>query len=142
MTSLVLLVNLAATWFMVGLIWMIQLVHYRQFPLVGRDGWTAYHRDHSRRISWIVVPVMLIEAASAVALAVATPSALTWAGVGLVALIWLSTACLQVPLHRRLANEFDEAACCRLTAGNWVRTILWTSRGLLTAWMMLGALRS
>ena len=30
MLPLVLLINLIATWFMVGLIWLVQLVHYRQ----------------------------------------------------------------------------------------------------------------
>jgi hypothetical protein len=138
---LILLLNLVATWFMVGLIWLIQLVHYRQFDLVGGDRWTQYHRDHSRRITWIVAPAMLLEAATAVALVVQRPSLLTWTGLSLLVVIWLSTACLQVPLHRRLATAFDAAQCRRLTAGNWVRTVAWSARGVLMAYVMWQALR-
>jgi hypothetical protein len=37
MVKLVLLANLAATFFMVGLIWFVQIVHYPLFGQVGRD---------------------------------------------------------------------------------------------------------
>ena len=131
---MVLLVNLIATWFMVGLIWLVQVVHYRQFDLVGEAGWTQYHRDHSRRITWIVAPVMLIEAITAGWLVAITPSLLMWLAAGLVVVVWISTAVLQVPVHNKLAMRFDADLCRRLTAGNWVRTIAWTVRGLLMAY--------
>lgn len=135
-----LLINLIATWYLVGLIWTIQVVHYRQFDLVGESNWLDYHRRHTTGITWIVAPAMLVEAFSSLALIVRRPSVmpagLAWGGAILVALIWISTACLQVPIHNRLAKTFDGDACRSLTAGNWIRTALWTARGVAMAYAL------
>jgi hypothetical protein len=37
-------IHLAATWFMVGLIWVIQIVHYPLFTSVGSDSFAEYER--------------------------------------------------------------------------------------------------
>jgi hypothetical protein len=60
---------------------------------------------------------------------------LPWLVVGLVLLagIWLSTALVQAPIHGRLARGFDPALHRRLVRSNWVRTGLWTMRGLVAA---------
>ena len=135
---IVLLVDLAATWFLVGLIWLIQVVQYPLFAAVGREGWTAYHAGHARLITLVVAPAMGVELISAVALLAyrppAVPAWLVWTGVVAVAGLWLSTAFLQVPLHGRLSGGFDPAAARSLVAGNWLRTALWTARGLLVAY--------
>ncbi len=141
--SVILLINLIATWYLVGLIWTIQIVHYRQFDLVGETNWLDYHRRHTSGISWIVAPAMLIELASSVGLIIYRPpgmaDAIAWGGVIVVGLIWMSTAFLQVPIHNKLAKGFDANACRSLTAGNWVRTILWTIRGVLLAYAVFQA---
>jgi|GEM_PF-76078 len=141
----ILLLNLISTWFMVGLIWLVQLVHYRQFDLVGETSWLDYHRRHSTMITVLVAPAMLIEAASSIALVIGRPAAMgpwiAWAGLALVAVAWLSTALIQVPCHNKLSRGFDAAVCRSLTIGNWIRTIVWTARGVLMAgamWQVLG----
>ena len=50
------LVHAAATWFLVGLIWIIQVVHYPLFARVGEDGFVAYEAAHTRLISLVVGP--------------------------------------------------------------------------------------
>ena len=114
MTTLVLLVNVAATWFLIGLIWVVQLVHYAQFDGVGGEAWGAYHRRHTANITFVVGPAMLAELATAAWLCWRRPEAVplwaAWAGLGLVAVLWASTALVQVPLHNRLAGGFDPAA--------------------------------
>ena len=55
------LVHAAATWFLVGLIWIIQVVHYPLFARVGEDGFVAYEAAHTRLISLVVGPAMLVE---------------------------------------------------------------------------------
>ena len=62
------LVNLAATWYMVGLIWMVQIVHYRLFDRVGRDQFVRYEADHGRLITPVVGIPMLVEIATSAAL--------------------------------------------------------------------------
>ena len=143
--GILLLLNLISTWFMVGLIWLVQLVHYRQFDLVGETSWLDYHRRHSTMITVLVAPAMLIEAASSIGLVISRPAAMApwiaWAGLALVAVAWLSTALIQVPCHNKLSRRFDAAVCRSLTIGNWIRTIAWTARGVLMAgamWRVLG----
>jgi hypothetical protein len=121
--ALTLVLNLAATWYMAGLIWFVQLVHYPQFPLVGADGFAAYHRRHTRITTWAVGPAMLVELATAAWLVARRPAAMpawaAWAGAGMVALLWASTALVQVPKHDVLARGFDPAAGRSLVATNW-----------------------
>lgn len=50
----------------------------------------------------------------------------------LVALIWLSTFLIQVPIHQQLAKGKDLGLIDRLVRTNWIRTILWT---LKACWM-------
>jgi hypothetical protein len=136
MTSdVLLLVNTAATWVMVGVIWFVQLVHY---PMLARYAdFPAAEREHQRRTSWVVFPPMAAELLTSVLLVVARPdSAALWAGGGLVAVWGFSTALVQVPLHDRLSAGFDPALHRRLVRTNWVRTIAWTVRGLLTGWLL------
>ncbi|MEM1011829.1 MAG: hypothetical protein AAGI46_06370, partial [Planctomycetota bacterium] len=57
-------------------------------------------------------------------------------GLILVIALWLSTALWQVPMHNRLASAYDPELARRLATSNWLRTILWTARGVLAAWMI------
>ncbi len=66
----VLLANLAATLFMVGIIWFVQIVHYPLFSRVGGAGFAAYSEAHSRLTGLVVGPPMLVEAATTVALVI------------------------------------------------------------------------
>lgn len=47
-----------------------------------------------------------------------------------------STILVQVPLHTLLAEGSDDRAAERLITTNWLRTIAWTSRGLVLAWVL------
>jgi len=138
--DLLLLVHLAATWAMVGLIWFVQVVHYPLFAAVGADGFVGYAADHVRRTGWVVAPPMLVEGASALLLLgwrpAAVPASWVWVGFAGVVLVWLSTALLQVPRHRRLGAGFDPAVARALVATNWLRTAVWTARGGLALAMV------
>ena len=74
-TNLVFLLNLLATWYLVGLIWLVQVVHYNMFDRVGSDGFVRYEADHNRLITPIVAPPMLIELATACLLLTSAPPA-------------------------------------------------------------------
>ena len=136
--STLFVVNLIATWYMVGLIWMVQIVHYNMFDRVGAGQFQQYEADHSRLITPIVGLPMLFELVTALLLIVTAPDSFPrWAavlGVVLIVLIWLSTVLLQIPCHTQLLDGFDEASYRRLVSSNWIRTILWTGRGGLMAY--------
>ena len=129
--SLLLLAHAAATWFMVGVIWFVQVVHYPLFGQVGSREFAGWQAANVRRTTFVVGPAMGVEAASALGLPFVLPGWIPWSGLGLLALCWASTAFLQVPCHARLERSFDPATGHRLVTSNWVRTVAWTARGLL-----------
>ncbi len=137
---LLLMLNLIATWFMVGLIWVIQVVHYAMFDGVGTEGFIAYQKRHQFLITFVVGPPMLLEAVSSVLLFWYPPPgvsiATVVAGIVLLALIWGSTAVLQVPCHTKLLDGFEAAIHRRLVRSNWIRTLAWTARGAVVIWML------
>ena len=141
--EIVLLLQVGATLFMVGLIWFVQVVHYPLFGRVGREGFADYSVAHSRLTGLVVGPPMLVEAGTTLALVVRPPDGVTFLlpllGLVLLAVVWLSTALLQSPQHGVLGNGFVPASHRFLVASNWVRTVCWTARGVLVL-LMLAAL--
>lgn len=138
-----LLVHAAATLALVGLIWTVQLVHYPLMAQVGAAGYPGYQAAHERRITLLVGPLMVVEGATAVWIALVPPPgvdpALAWAGVVLVALIWAVTRAVSVPCHARLRHGFDRRAHERLVRTNWLRTAAWTARGAIALVLLASA---
>jgi hypothetical protein len=138
--TVVLLVHAAATWFMCGVIWFVQVVHYPLFTHVGAATSAAYARANQRRTTAVVLPAMLVELACAGWLAWSPPAGTPpWQpqlGLALLGVIWTSTLLLQVPAHARLSAGPDEAAVGRLVRTNWIRTAAWSTRGVLALGML------
>lgn len=138
-----LIVHAAATWFMAGLIWFVQVVHYPLFAKVGGEAFKQYEHDHQRRTTWVVAPVMLVEAAAASMLVMPfageTNSIEAWLGLALLAVVWLSTFLVQMPLHAALERSPSREIMNRLVRSNWVRTMAWTARAVIAAWMLASA---
>lgn len=130
------LANLSVTWFLVGLIWIIQLVHYPSFTHIDEAVFQNFHHFHTSSIAWVVVPTMILELVLAIVLVWKTR--FTWHYLFpfvLVAAIWLSTVFLQIPIHSKLAISYDEELISRLVQTNWIRTALWTIKGLWLLWI-------
>jgi len=127
--TVLLLGHAALTFYMVGVIWFVQLVHYPLFRRVGRTEFAAYEQEHMLRTGWVVAGPMLLEMGLVTVVAWEIGGWLSWAGLALAVLIWVVTACWQVPAHRRLKRGFDATTHCRLRRANWARTVAWTLRG-------------
>lgn len=140
MITVVLAIHTLATLMMVGVIWFVQLVHYPLFVRVGERDFVRFEREHTRRTTWVVAPLMIGEAACAIGLVLLFWSSphrvLLLTGLFLLGIIWASTACIQVPCHRRLDKGFDVSAIRRLVWTNWIRTTAWTARGILAVFVM------
>lgn len=141
MTTLI--VCAAATWFMAGVGWIVQVVQYPLFAAVGRERFTEYHRLHSSRITPVVFPAMALELATSFLLLFSRPGgtsmALVVAGFLLALATWLATALLAVPRHAELGAGFDAGVHARLVRASWVRTVAWSAHGVVVAVLLAQA---
>jgi hypothetical protein len=139
--SAILALCLGSTFYMTGVIWFVQLVHYPAYHFVGSAEFIGYQSRHVVATTVCVFPPMLCELATSVWLAFVPPPELPagWFAVGLALVIgnWLSTFLVQVPCHQRLERGYDQRTVNWLVSSNWLRVIMWTARaiggGLLVA---------
>lgn len=133
--NLLLKIHFAATFYMIGIIILIQLIHYPLFAQVGKDGFIQYHSEHMRLTSIVIAIPMLMELITLAALFYLTPVYRSnWpmlTNAFLLMLIWIVTFSLSVPQHNILAKGFDHQAWIILVDTNWLRTIAWVARGLI-----------
>ena len=149
MTSWVLVAQLAASAAMAAIAWFVQVVHYPLFGGLGGDVdlERRYHQANVRRTQPVVLVPMIAEGLSAAWLVAFPPAAvgrpLALVGLGLVAVTLLSTLLVQVPLHERLCREGGSpATVAALVRSTAIRTVAWTARLLLSAWMLHAALEA
>ena len=126
-----LLAHAAATCFLTGLVWVVQLVVYPSFLRVGRTAaWPAFHAQHSRGMTRAVVLPWAVEGVCCAVLLVRRPDGVPLWLAGLAGALGLATVVLtflvQVPLHGRLSRAYDERAARRLLASNRLRVLAWT----------------
>jgi hypothetical protein len=131
--------QLFSTWVMVGIIWLVQFVHYPLMQWGDRDRFGEMSRLNQAWTSWVVGGPMLIEAGSAVWLLMCDDGLFRspeyWTTVWLLLVIWSSTVFRLMPLHRRLLQGFDAAAIEGLVRRNWVRTVAWSARAVMLSWI-------
>jgi uncharacterized membrane protein len=126
----------AVTWFLVGLIWFVQIVHYPLMRIVGSGHFREYECQHQKRTTLVVAPAMLLELTLAITIVILAHRAgegliLSWIGMVLVLLIWASTFGVQMQLHKELTRGFNDRAIGWLVVTNMIRTLLWTARGVI-----------
>ena len=127
-----LLAHAAATCALAGLVWVVQLVVYPAFLHVGpTPAWPAFHAAHSRAMTRVVVLPWAVQGLCCAVLLVRRPDgvplplALLAAGLGLATVAL--TLGVQVPLHTRLSQAYEERAALRLLRSNRLRVLAWTA---------------
>jgi hypothetical protein len=121
-------INFISTSVMSGVIWVIQLLHYPSFHFINEKKYVDFQHFHMERISFIVIPVMIIELASALLLSYFFRSSLTIILLALLLGIWGITFIFFTNMHQKLTNGYDPSIVDRLIQINWSRTILWSFR--------------
>ena len=134
-----LIIHLIATSVMVGVIWIIQLVHYPSFHFVELKQYTAFQRFHMARISYVVIPAMLTELFTLILIVISMDKIDTLVVVSAILLIfiWLMTAVFFSGVHQKLTLGYDQTVVDKLVKLNWGRTLLWTLRLFLISIYML-----
>jgi hypothetical protein len=130
--DLLFFLNVISAFLLTGVIWTIQIVHYPSFHYIDKISFTNFHHFHERRISIIVMPLMLIELTTSTALYINNMSSIVFAlNLLIVVMIWCSTFFVQVPIHSILSQKKDKKLIEKLVNTNWIRTFLWSMRMLL-----------
>ncbi len=124
-------INFISTSFMVGVIWVIQLLHYPSFHFINDQKYVEFQHFHMQRISFIVIPAMLVELASGLLLAYFFRSSLTIILLAFLLGIWGITFIFFTNIHQKLTNGYDHSVVDRLVQINWSRTALWSLRFII-----------
>ena len=133
-------IHLVLASIMVGVIWVIQLVHYPSFRFTDREKYVSFQIFHMRNISFIVVPVMILEFLSGLLLVLyhSNQESLLRISFILLLIIWLVTALFFAQIHQKLSKGYDETLVRNLVSLNWIRTLLWTIRTIIITYCLIG----
>lgn len=134
----IIIVNLFSSFFLCGLIWIVQLVHYPFFVYTSNESFEEAMAFHRKKISFVVVPVMLAELLSSFWLSIFSNVYTNYhiAGFIIVLLIWGITFTTQVPLHKKLSINHDQRVIFKLVQSNWMRSVLWSVKALIGIWLL------
>lgn len=132
--SSLLIIQLVLTFFLNGVIWFLQVVHYPLYYKI-KEGFHSYEKHYLKRAVFLMSPIMFLELITAILLvSTAKPSmAVKLASANLIFLVinWLSTFILQNTEHQKLSIRFSITSLHRLISTNWIRTIFWSIRGVV-----------
>ena len=128
---ILLLIHLISTSLMVGIIWVIQVVHYPSFHFIGNSRYISFQKFHMERISYIVIPVMLVESISGFLLIYDELNLILLISMVLLLSIWMLTGFFFASVHQKLVSGYQLEMVAKLVKINWIRTLLWTLRLLL-----------
>ena len=138
----VVIAHLAATWFMVGLIWTIHTVHYPLFAQVGDATYVDFQAEHVERIGRLLLLPWSVEGITAAIILVIAINRrdrelLVPAIVGALAMgvVLIISGFWSAPAHSQLADGFDADVHRRLMMADLVRTLAWTIRGAAAIWI-------
>jgi hypothetical protein len=118
--------HMASVFYMTGVIWLVQLVHYPLMSKVHPDLFIDFHNQHSSRITYVVGPMMLVQLASSYFV-----SEWHWVWLGLSISSFALTFLVSVPIHNKLAHGWNPSLHNKLVLSNWPRTAVWTAHSLL-----------
>ena len=138
------IIHLAATWFMVGMIWTIHVVHYPLFAEVGATTYEGFQAAHVDRIGRLLLVPWLTEGVTLVALVLFAASdrrrdlrRAVAIGAVAMAVVLVISGVWSAPAHGELAGGFDAAVHERLMTANLVRALAWSVRGACAAWIVV-----
>ncbi len=129
MITLILL-NFIVSITMLSIIMVTQIVSYPLFLNVNEE-FTSYHSEYIKKITIIVMPVMIIELILTIMLYYMLDGFLSQIFLISLILIFISTVFIQVPIHNKLKFNYDQYLIKKLIKTNWLRTFLWSAKTIV-----------
>ncbi len=128
MEQLFLKINIYSNIYLIAISVMVQLIIYPSFKNYDNSNFRSFHSSYTKKMFFIVGPIMIIELLSTLYLVIKNtflfPSTI-------VALIWLTTFFLIVPVHNSLNSAFSIRTHKKLLRLNIVRTSFWVLKLLI-----------
>jgi hypothetical protein len=135
-----------ACFYCTGASWMLQIVCYPTYLLVGEKEFVPFHVSFGRRLLVAVVPMFLTCLATFALLFVRPASVPAWAVIVTAicgAVILITTVALEVPKHLKLDREGKSDALINgLVRDNLPRTAAWTVASVLLTYMVVTMLQA
>ncbi len=125
-----------SSWYMLGLIWLIQLSTYPSFLYIPKEDFLAFHSRHTAALGFLAGPPMVVQLVSSLIWG----SNNNWSILAFVALTWVFTFFVSVPIHNQLQIVgYDQKLIEKLITTNWLRTITWTGIAFYLLYLALKA---
>ena len=128
MEQLFLKINIYSNIYLIAISVMVQLIIYPSFKNYDNSNFRSFHSSYTKKMFFIVGPIMIIELLTTLYLVIKNtflfPSTI-------VALIWLTTFFLIVPIHNSLNSAFSIRTHKKLLRLNIVRTSFWVLKLLI-----------
>ncbi len=118
--------QLVVSAYLVGLIWLIQLIHYPSFASIAAERWQGFHHAHTTAMGLLAGAPMVASLLLGLWLAWRDGGSPQYVALGCEVAAWIVTFAVSVPLHQRLAAGPDPQAIALLISTNWLRTAAWT----------------
>ncbi len=133
-------IHFSLTLYMTGIIWLIQVIHYPLFKLVGEHTFNNYHKVHTQKTSLVIAIPMLLEILTGLYLIVGDEAYrnnfIFITAFILLIFIWVSTFFISVPKHNILSKGFNDLEVNALIKTNWIRTIAWSVRAICLFYLL------
>jgi hypothetical protein len=126
-----------ATWFLVGMIWTVQYVHYPLFANVGAENYVEFQAEHVSRIGVVLAVPWIAEGVATLGLLMfarrGRELVVVSLGAAAAAAVLVISGFVSAPAHGALADGFETVVHERLLDWNLVRSLLWSFKGGVAA---------
>ena len=131
--DIIVYISLFTNLIMVGVSLITHFVTYPSFKLIKSIIFSEFHKSYTKKMLFIVAPVMILELISSLLLVIFDISD-NHTEIGLLItliLIWLLTFFNIVPIHNKLTVNYNKDLNQKLIKLNGLRTILWILKLIL-----------
>ena len=120
------------SFFMTGIICLIQLIHYPSFSFIDKNMYSKFQTFHMSRISLLVGPIMILEFFSGLFLLFFFYSESNFFIINFILNILILTMTIIVigTIHKKLIEGFKPFLFEKLISMNWIRTVLWLLKSI------------
>ena len=131
------LIQIITNSILIGILIITQIISYPSLSSIDNSYFEKYHKNYVNKISYVVIPFMLIELFSLLFLTYHISDLFMIKSLLILMTIWLFTFICIIPLHNSLSNKRSVDIINSLINYNWFRTILWTIKLVIILFVYL-----